>query len=315
MEKVAFVFPGQGVQFVGMGKSLVEHKVFRDVFARAGGILNMDILSLCLKGPQVELDRTVNTQLAVLTYEVALLETMRALSPLTPAVLAGHSLGEYSALYASGALGLEDVLKLVRARARRHENGIPPGRAAMAAIVGITADQVADLCRENSTEEEPVDLANLNTPIQVVISGHIRAVERVMDKSKEGGAKMAVLLQIKRALSLSAAEAGVGAIQEGYGKYNVQALPVPVIPNCDPSLFYTEDNAKDLLRKTDILPRTLAGNRRKDDFSGNQDRPRDRPKTRPFRTDQEHQQGYTSFLRRRRGDAPKSGLGHDGLNP
>lgn len=254
MEKVAFVFPGQGVQFVGMGKSLVEHKVFRDVFARAGGILNMDILSLCLKGPQAELDRTVNTQLAVLTYEVALLETMRALSPLTPAVLAGHSLGEYSALYASGALGLEDVLKLVRARARRHENGIPPGRAAMAAIVGIPADQVADLCRENSTEEEPVDLANLNTPIQVVVSGHIRAVERVMDKSKEGGAKMAVLLQINAPCHCRLLKPASELYRKDMENTTFKPFRVPVIPNCDPSLFYTEDNAKDLLRRQIFSP-------------------------------------------------------------
>jgi len=254
MEKVAFVFPGQGVQFVGMGKSLTEHKVFRDVFTRAGEILNMDILSLCLKGPREELDRTVNTQLAVLTFEVAALETLRALIPLKPSVLAGHSLGEYSALYASGALGLEDVLKLVRARARHHENGVPPGLAAMAAIVGMTADQVADLCRENSTEEEPVDLANLNTPIQVVVSGHTRAVERVMDKSKEGGAKMAVLLPINAPCHCRLLKSASELYRMDMENTRFKPFRVPVIPNCDPSLFYTEDNAKDLLRRQIVSP-------------------------------------------------------------
>lgn len=254
MEKVAFVFPGQGVQFVGMGKSLTEHKVFRDVFARAGEILDMDILSLCLKGPREELDRTMNTQLAVLTFEVATLETLRALIPLTPSVLAGHSLGEYSALYASGALGLEDVLNLVRARARHHENGVPPGIAAMAAIVGMSADQVADLCRENSTEEEPVDLANLNTPIQVVVSGHIRAVERVMDKSKEGGAKIAVLLPINAPCHCRLLKRASELYREDMENTRFKPFRVPVISNCDPSLFYTEDNAKDLLRRQIVSP-------------------------------------------------------------
>jgi AhpD family alkylhydroperoxidase len=133
MGRIGLVFPGQGSQFVGMGGDLCErHETFRNVFARTREILGTDILSLCLNGPGEALDRTVNTQLAVLTFEIAAFETLRELNVVTPAVVAGHSLGEYSAIYASGALGLEEVLTLVRSRAKRHEEAVPQGFGAMA---------------------------------------------------------------------------------------------------------------------------------------------------------------------------------------
>jgi [acyl-carrier-protein] S-malonyltransferase len=255
MGRIGLVFPGQGSQFVGMGGDLCEHhETFRNVFARAGEILDTDILSLCLNGPREALDQTVNTQLAVLTFEIAVFETLKELNNLNPAVVAGHSLGEYSAIYASGALGLEEILTLVRSRAKRHEEAVPQGTGAMAAIVGLTLDQLKELVAECSRDDEPVDLANINAPIQVVVSGHARAVERLMERAKEIGAKLVVRLPISVPCHCRLLTNASGLYQKDLERARFQPFEHPVIPNCDPAVFYTQENAAELLRRQIISP-------------------------------------------------------------
>ncbi len=255
MGKMGLVFPGQGSQFVGMGADLCErHETFRNVFALAREVLDTDILSLCLNGPKETLDQTVNTQLAVLTFELAVVETLRGKNILNPVVVAGHSLGEYSAIYVSGALAIEEVLTLVRARAKRHEEAVPPGFSTMAAIVGLTLDQMKNLLGECSGEDEPVDLANINAPNQVVVSGHSRAVERLMERAKEIGAKLVVRLPISAPCHCRLLEDATDLFRKDLEHTYFRPFQLPVIPNCDPTVIYTQENATELLRRQIISP-------------------------------------------------------------
>jgi [acyl-carrier-protein] S-malonyltransferase len=238
-----------------MGGDLCErHETFRNVFARAREILDTDILSLCLNGPGEALDRTVNTQLAVLTFEIAAFETLRELNVVTPAVVAGHSLGEYSAIYASGALGLEEVLTLVRSRAKRHEEAVPQGFGAMAAIVGLTLDRMKELVMECSREEEHVDLANINAPNQAVVSGHSSAVQRLMERAKEIGAKLVVRLPISAPCHCRLLAEASALFRKDLEQARFQPFERPVIPNCEPAAFYSRENAAELLSRQIVSP-------------------------------------------------------------
>lgn len=255
MERIGLVFPGQGSQFVGMGADLCEQQAtFRKVFTLACDILGVDILSLCLHGPEEELRRTVNTQLAVFIFEVAVYETLRERNVLNPTVVAGHSLGEYSAVYAAGALDLEEILMLVRSRAKYHEEALPEGFGAMVAIVGLTLDQVKSLVTECSGENEPVDLANINAPNQIVVSGHARAVERLMDRAKEIEAKLVVPLPISVPCHSRLLTEASALFARDLEKVHFKTFRVPVIPNCDPSIVYTRENAADLMRRQMVSP-------------------------------------------------------------
>jgi [acyl-carrier-protein] S-malonyltransferase len=214
----------------------------------------MDVLSLCLNGPREALDQTVNTQLAVLTFEIAAFDALKELHALDPAVIAGHSLGEYGAIYASGALGLEEILTLVRSRAKRHEEAVPQGFGAMAAVVGLTLDQMKNLVEESSRVDEPVDLANINAPNQAVVSGHSGAVERLMERAKEIGAKLVVRLPISAPCHCRLLAEASGLFRKDLEQARFRPFERPVIPNCDPAAFYTQENAAELLRRQIVSP-------------------------------------------------------------
>lgn len=255
MGKIGLVFPGQGSQFVGMGADLCERDAtFRSVFARACDILGDDILSLCIHGPKDRLDQTVNTQLAVLVFEIAAYEAVRKRGNLHPSAIAGHSLGEYSAIYAAGALGLEEVLTLVRSRAKRHEEAAPQGFGAMAAIVGLTLEQMRALIEDASREDEPVDLANINAPNQAVASGHARAVERLMDRAKEIGARLVVRLPISVPCHCRLLAQAADRFRKDLEGVMFNRFESPVVPNCDPGVFYSRDNAAELLARQIVSP-------------------------------------------------------------
>lgn len=193
--RLAFVFPGQGSQYVGMGKSLLEsYAPARDLFALADRVLGLDLRRLCLEGPEESLRLTENTQPAILLVSAVAASLLRE-KGLTPVVAAGHSLGEYSALVAAGTLSLEDALSLVRKRGRFMQEATPPGMGAMAAVLGLNRQAVAELC-ERAKEEEVLQPANLNGADQVVIAGHTAAVERAVALAKEAGAKRALLLPV-----------------------------------------------------------------------------------------------------------------------
>jgi [acyl-carrier-protein] S-malonyltransferase len=195
---IAFVFPGQGAQKVGMGKSLAENvPVCRQVFAEADAALGEALSTLCFEGPAESLQLTENTQPPILAMSVAVLRLVESRG-VRAAFAAGHSLGEYSAHVAAGTLSFADALRTVRHRGRYMQEAVPVGAGAMAAILGLDADQVSAACAETMTAlpGRVVSAANLNAPGQVVIAGHADAVAKASDRAKELGAKRAIPLAV-----------------------------------------------------------------------------------------------------------------------
>lgn len=255
ISKIALVFPGQGTQHTGMGSSLfAEFASVRNVFERAGSLLGMDIGRLCLSGPQAKLDLTINTQIAVLTLNVAIYSVFKEKTTIKPKVMAGHSLGEYSALYAAGAVDFDDVFPLVQARALYHQEAVPAGVGAMAAIVGMNDDAVKKICVEISDPRAQVAPVIYNAPGQVVVSGHATAVEKVMAAAKEKGAMKIVRLPISAPCHCSLLKSAADRLAENLEKVEFKNFLTPVIPNCDPGIFYTRENARKLLLRQIVSP-------------------------------------------------------------
>lgn len=197
LNHVAFVFPGQGSQSLGMLAELAgASPEAQRVFSKASDVLDFDLWRLIQEGPEEQLNLTVNTQPAMLAAGVAVWETWCARSDIRPGWMAGHSLGEYTALVCSGALRFEDALSLVRARARFMQEAVPPGTGAMAAILGLESPQVVAICNEISRADFLVRPANFNAPGQIVIAGHAEAVARAMEAAKAAGAKRALQLPV-----------------------------------------------------------------------------------------------------------------------
>jgi [acyl-carrier-protein] S-malonyltransferase len=197
--KLAFVFPGQGSQSVGMMAGFDAHPAVRATFDEASAALGQDLWDLVTVGPESDLNQTVNTQPAMLTAGVAVWRAWQAAGGAMPSVVAGHSLGEYTALVAAGALAFRDALPLVRFRARAMQEAVPAGIGAMAAILGLDAAAVAAVCVDAAGDfaaEQVVEPVNFNTPEQIVIAGHKAAVERAIALATERGAKRGVLLPV-----------------------------------------------------------------------------------------------------------------------
>jgi [acyl-carrier-protein] S-malonyltransferase len=195
MSKIAFVFPGQGSQYAGMGKSLSDaYPEAARVFAQADAALGFPISKLCFEGPEDQLKLTENTQPALLTVSIAANAVLTS-KGIQPDYVAGHSLGEYSALVAAGALDFEDAVRMVRNRGRYMQEAVPAGVGAMAALLKLPEDKLAGVLAE-AAQGEVVTAANFNTPEQVVIAGHAGAVNRAVELAKTRGARRAVLLQV-----------------------------------------------------------------------------------------------------------------------
>ena len=196
MIEKAFLFPGQGSQTPGMGKALAqEFASARSVFEEADQVLGFALSRLCFEGPEEELKRTENTQPALLTVSTAADRVLRE-QGVAPSIVAGHSLGEYSALVSAGALELADALRLVRKRGQYMQEAVPEGVGAMAALLKLPPGKLPDILATASNTTEIVTEANLNSPDQVVIAGHTAAVERAMELAKAAGAKRAVRLPV-----------------------------------------------------------------------------------------------------------------------
>jgi [acyl-carrier-protein] S-malonyltransferase len=195
MSKIAFLFPGQGSQQVGMGRSLAEtFPVARAVFEEADAVLGFALSRLCFEGPEEQLRLTENTQPAILTVSVAAFRVLEQ-HGLQPDYVLGHSLGEYSALVAAGALSFADAVRLVRKRGRYMQEAVPPGVGAMAALIRLPDGKLESVLAQ-AAQLEIVTAANFNAPDQVVISGHAGAVQRAMELARAAGAKRAVLLPV-----------------------------------------------------------------------------------------------------------------------
>jgi [acyl-carrier-protein] S-malonyltransferase len=234
MTQFAFVFPGQGSQAVGMLDAWGEHPVVRQTLREASEVLGEDLAELIHAGPKDRLDLTANTQPVMLTAGIACYRAWMAETQRAPSVVAGHSLGEYTALVAAGALSLADALPLVRFRAQAMQDAVPVGAGAMAAILGLDAQTVSAGCAEvlRSTGE-PVEAVNFNDPRQTVIAGSKAGVDRACELLKAQGAKRALLLQVSAPFHSSLMRPAAERLQDRLAAVTWSAPQIPLINNID----------------------------------------------------------------------------------
>ncbi|MGA9994465.1 MAG: ACP S-malonyltransferase [Pyrinomonadaceae bacterium] len=245
--RLAYIFPGQGSQAVGMGKDLsLNFPASRKVFEEADDALGFKISELCFGGSPDELQLTENTQPAILTTSVAALRAMQAEGFPEPDFVAGHSLGEYSALVAAGALSLRDAVRTVRARGRYMQEAVPVGAGAMAAILGADLQTIEEACNE-ARDGEVCSPANINSPGQVVIAGNAGAVDRAIELLKERGAKRAVKLNVSAPFHCALMMPAQERLAEDLRQVEFQDLHAPLVTNTDAKAISKGTEARDAL--------------------------------------------------------------------
>lgn len=253
MGKTAFIFPGQGSQYAGMGRDLAaEFEVARQAFEEADAALGFAISRLCFDGPDEDLQLTANTQPAILATSVAAYRVLQACG-VHPDFVAGHSLGEYSALVAAGALSLGDAARLVRRRGELMQEAVPVGVGAMAAILGLDAGAVAEACAEAAAGEVCAP-ANFNTPTQTVIAGAAAAVERAVEACKVRGARRAIMLKVSAPFHCALMQTAQDGMLAPLAGTPFHALPVPLVNNVDAAMVRSGDAAREGLIRQITFP-------------------------------------------------------------
>ncbi|RKP55415.1 [acyl-carrier-protein] S-malonyltransferase [Cohnella endophytica] len=254
MGKIAFVFPGQGAQAVGMGKDAYEsNDASRAIFDRADEVLGFPLTKLAFEGPDEQLRQTANTQPALLATSVALLEMYKA-QGIKPDYVAGHSLGEYSALVAAGVLAFEDALRLVRARGQFMEQAVPSGQGAMAAVLGAERETLQALCADITATGGLVELANVNCPGQIVVSGSAEGVAAVGERGKEAGAKRVIPLDVSGPFHSSLMQPAADNLAAELAKVAFNDAAVPVIANVHAQPVTSGDELRNLLVQQVVSP-------------------------------------------------------------
>ncbi|MES2103614.1 MAG: ACP S-malonyltransferase [Pseudomonadota bacterium] len=256
MTQFAFVFPGQGSQAIGMLNGFADNAVVQQTIAEASDALNFDLGTLIAQGPKEALDLTTNTQPVMLTAAVACYRAWIAAGGKAPAIVAGHSLGEYSALVAAGVIAFKDAVPLVRFRAQAMQDAVPVGQGGMAAILGLSDEDVKAACAEAvaGTPGEVVEAVNFNAPAQVVIAGGKAAVERACEIAKAKGAKRALLLPVSAPFHSSLLKPASDKLREYMESLNFSAPAIPLINNVDVAIVNDPAAIKDALVRQAASP-------------------------------------------------------------
>jgi [acyl-carrier-protein] S-malonyltransferase len=244
---IAYIFPGQGSQHAGMGKDLAENfQAAREIFEEADDALGFALSELCFDGPADKLQLTENTQPAILTVSIAALRAMESEGFPKPDFVAGHSLGEYSALVAAGALSLTDAVRTVRARGRYMQEAVPLGVGAMAAILGANLDVVMEACAE-AAQGQVCSAANINSPGQVVIAGDTAAIDRAIGLLKERGAKRAMKLNVSAPFHCALMQPAQERLAVDLNSIPFKNLSTPLVTNVDAKAIELGAEARDAL--------------------------------------------------------------------
>lgn len=245
----AFLFPGQGSQYSGMGKDLAENfAIAKQTYEEASDAVGFDMAALCFSGSEDELRLTANTQPSILTTSIAALRVIRQETGITADFAAGHSLGEFSALVAVGALDFADAVKTVNLRGTFMQEAVPVGVGAMAAVMGVERDPLEQICQQ-AAQGEVVSPANFNSPGQIVIAGHTSAVERAIELAKEQGAKRAMLLPVSAPFHCALMQPAADRLAEVLAPLATGSFLCPVVGNVEAKAYSDPSRVKELLVK------------------------------------------------------------------